>query len=799
MSLQDFRRAWRTLLLRSNRAYTAASVLTLALGVGAVTAIFSLVHAVLLAPLPYRDASTLVHIGEANAQRGLTDYAVSVPNFLSWVDQAKSFAALAAIRQQDANVGDAGDVERVAAIAASANLWQTLGVPLLHGREVSGAEDQPPGAGVVIVGEGFWRRRFGADPTLVGRSIRVDGRARTVIGIAPQDLGFSSAVDVWLPLAADAQAQGRGDRRLDVIGRLAPGATLEAARAEMSAIGARLALQFPDTNAGWSASVLPVRDWIVSDTMRTRLMLLLAAVLVLLLVACTNVANLQVARAAERARELGVRQALGATPSRLLGQMAVESLTLCALGGALGLALGWLGVQAAIAALPASTPRLAAVTINAPVALAALAAIGLTAIVFALAPAAVASSADLGAALQRAGRSSSDARRTPLRRALVVVQFALATTLVVGAGVLLENLVRLQNVPLGFAPERVLTARLAFPAASEDRYPTESWAVYSRLLDEVRGLPGVEAVGLSSEIPMGEVNTSIEVGPITPTSSPTDTGIQVSWRIVTPDYLSAMGIPLHSGRLFDPSNEPRGSVMLSAGLARKLFPGEDPLGRRVWLGNGQLFTVVGVVGDVRQLGLADDPTPTLYLPTSWYLWPTMTLAVRAAGDPTALIAPLRDAARRVSPEQPLFDIRTMSTVIDANVAAPRLQTAVLVLFAAVSLLLAALGVAGVMAYVVARSAPQLAMRMALGATPRRVVRHVVGDGAVLCAAGVAIGGAVAVGLAQAFGGVIGAQSTDLELTLAATATVLLAAGLIACWLPARRAARISPASNLRGD
>jgi putative ABC transport system permease protein len=383
---------------------------------------------------------------------------------------------------------------------------------------------------------------------------------------------------------------------------------------------------------------------------------------------------------------------------------------------------------------------------------------------------------------------------------LVVIQFALATTLMIGAGVLLQNFSHLQNVNLGFRSDHLLTASLHLPQVDESASIEANWAIYRQLLEDARALPGVVSVGLTNGIPMGPLNTSMEIGPITPTSSPSDKGIQTSWRIATSDYLTTLDIPLRGGRLFDANREPRNSILLSEGLAKRLWPnGEDAVGHRVWLGNGQLFNVIGVVGDVRQLGVAQDLTPTVYLPTSWYLWPTMTLVLRTSADPLGVIGPLREMARGISPDQPLFDIRPMSSVIAADVAQPRLQTSLLIAFAAISLLLAAFGVAGVIAYLVARRTPELALRMALGASTQSVLRHVLGQGGMLCALGVGVGVVLAFAIGRLFASSIGSEGVNLPLTLILTTGPLFAAGLLACWLPALRATRISPSAALRAE
>ena len=736
---QDLRQARRALFAPRNLSFTLASGLTLALGIGGATTIFSIAHAVLLAPLPYREPDRVVNIAETNLPRDIDEFAVSTPNFLSWEELARSFTGLAALREVSVNLSGDGRAERVSGMAASADISRSSACRWWPGAPSRRPRTAPAAAPSRSWARRLWRRRFGGDRSILGRAIRIEGAPRTVVGIAPQDVGFSSEVDLWLPLAPNPEVYSRGDRRLLVVGRLAPGVTPARAAAEMATIASALGREFPDSNEGWGTLVQPARKWIVAPEVRTRLLVLLAAVGVLLLVACANVANLQLARATARTREIGVRRALGASPSRVVRHLMTESLLLAAVGGALGLALAWAAVEGAAAALPASMPRLAAVQMSWPVAAAGLAITGFTAVAFGLLPSLLAGGADVLSSLQQGGRSAVDARRAPVRETLVVSQVALTTTLVVAAALLGQSFLRLQRVGLGFQPDRLVTARISFPDWGDEEYHSEDLVLMNALLEEIRTLPGVVAAGMSSEIPLGDFDTTMAAAPrrITPGS---DEGVQAHWRVVTPDYLATLGVALRRGRWFAASNEHPRSVLLSEALARRLWPdGTDPVGRQVWLSNGRPHDVVGVVGDARQIGLADDVTPTIYMSTTWIVMPTMNLVVRTADDPEALPGVLRRVAARLSPDRPFFDLRTMSSVVAESVAQPRLQTFVVALFAGAGLLLAAVGVAGVVAYGVAQRTPELAVRAALGASPRRVLRHVLHGGLKLCVAGIAAG------------------------------------------------------------
>jgi predicted permease len=434
-----------------------------------------------------------------------------------------------------------------------------------------------------------------------------------------------------------------------------------------------------------------------------------------------------------------------------------------------------------------------------------------TGLAFGLAPSLFAAQGGaIAAGLRRGGRAGATGSRSPIREGLVVTQLALATLLALGAALLGQSFLRLQKVPLGFDAEKVLTARLTLPEIRTDEEMKEAQALCSALVAEVRTLPGVTLAGLTSEVPMGLINTGMDVGAI-PGSGAGGAGggaagktsdlapVQASWRIVTSDYLRALQVPLRQGRFFAADDEPADSTLLSEGLARRLFPGADPIGRRIWLGNGQARTVVGVVGDVHQIGVTNDATPTMYFSTSWYLWSTMILTVRTEGDPAALAGPLRDAVRRVAPEVPLFDVAPLTSAVEANVAPPRLQALVVILFAALSLTLAAVGVAGVVAYSVAQRTPELAVRAALGATPKTVVGHVLRRGLALCGAGVGLGVLLAAILAGGLEGLLYCVEAREPGIYALVSAVLLAAGGLACWLPARRAAAIPPVRALQGE
>ena len=795
---QDVRYAWRTLTARAQRSFAVAAILTLALGIGAATAIFSVVHAVMLAPLPFHAADRVVRIYESNQELKITEFSASFPNFHSWQRRVTRLS-LAAAKSAGVNLTDGGPPEHVSALAVTAGFLPTLGLAPVAGRDFHADEDRPGGAPVAMVSEGLWQRRYGRDPGLIGRSIALDGVSHTVVGIAPQDVGFSTDVDLWVPMAADLAAESRDNKQLDVVGRLAGRATVAEAQAELNAVAAALEAEFPQSNRGWGIRLIPVFDWIVEDELQQRLALLLVAVGLLLAVACANVANLQMARAASRTGEIGVRLALGASRARLVRQMLTESLLISIMGGALGLALAWALMRGSKSALPDSIPRLANLSLNLTVLLSAVAATLLMAMIAGLLPAIFAGRAGIRDAVQHAAsRPGTGASKTPVRNALVALQLALSTCLVVGAMLLLQSTWNLQRLPLGFSqPDRLLTARITRPQ-SEKWDMDHDVAFYDAVMREAASLPGVTGVGLSSGVPLGYGNTAMTVSTTRRPEGQPMNGVQASWRIVSGGYFRAMDVPIVRGRVFVPGKDPAQSLVMSQGLARRLWrDGEDPVGRAVFLGNGQQFTVLGVVGDVRLTSLARDPAPAVYFPTSWYLWPTMTLVVRTGGEPTLLAQPLRAAVARVDAAQPIFDIRSMRALVGARLAGPRLNATLLAIFAGLALVLAAVGVAGVMAFAVARRTSELAIRQALGASPRQAMHVVLAGGLKVCAAGIAVGLAGALALGQSLSGLLyGVAPRDLT-TLVATSVALAAVAAVACWLPARRATRISPTIALR--
>jgi putative ABC transport system permease protein len=778
-ALQTLRRAFS----RSERATTLAASATLALATAAVLVIACVAHAALLADLPFDDQA-VVQVAERHAARGLPVYSVSVPNFRSFQAEARSFADLAAMRFGDANLGRADEAaaQRVVAWTATHNLWRTLGVPLHLGRAFTAGEERA--GGVALLSERLWRQRYGADPGVVGREIMVDGRALRVVGVSPQDLGFVSSVDLWLPMVDDETTEERGDRRLNVVGRLAPRVDLAQANGELAAIAARLAATHPRSNDGWSAHAIDARSWLVAPGTRDNL----------LLVAAGNIAGLQLARVLARTDEYGVRHALGASRRQLLRHALAGGMVVAVLGLLAGVVAGAVMLAFAPHYLPADLPRVEQVALD-PLLVAALAGVVIAlALGFGLLPALAATRAGLDAAGGGRLRGGVDAAGGRTRRLLVAGQFALAAAIAVFALALLQQNRALDARAPGFDGHGVLAARLSLAALQDEAAMQTALVTLDRLVERAQGLPGVRAAAIASELPMGEVNTSLEVAADWPSLNTDGQSVQAAWRLVGPGYFDTLRVPLLRGRAFAADGEPGDSIVVSAALAVRLWGAADPIGRTLVAGNGRELRVVGVAGDVRHLGRAQEAPYTMYLRTTW-LWPTMVLLLRADGDLAALAPALRVVAGEVAPAQPLFDLAPLSVSYATDLAAPRGRAWLFGAFALASLLLSAIGITGVMSQWVAQRRRELAMRRALGAGAHRLAGRVLRDALPMAVGGVAAGLA---GAALVAGALDAAVLTPADAGLhALAAAALLVVGLGACLPPMRRAMRADPADVLR--
>ena len=608
---EDIRYAVRS--LRRAPAFALSAIATLALGIGATTAIYSVVHTVWLRPLPFRDPGRVVRVWETNLPLGISSFSASILNYLSWCERSTSFDSLVAMRAGGANLTGRGDPERVVSVAVTARFFDALGIRPVRGRSFVPGEDSPGGGRVVMLSERLWRQRYGGDPGLIGRQVAVNSENRTVVGIAPSDVAFSGEIDVWEPLTLDPARENRGDHTVVVLGRLKPGVMAARAQAELSRLAAQLEREFPNSNRDWRVRLAPVLSWIVNRQTRAALVVLLIAVGLLLAVACVNAANLLVARASSRVQEFGIRQALGAGRGRLVRQLVIESLVLAVASGAAGLAVAALGVEGLRAILPAGVPRAAQLSLDLPVLAGAIVLTVVTGLVFGLVPAWVVTRTDVQTSLRQGRGATTGPGRLRLRQALVAGEFALATVLVCGAGLLLASFQRLQAVPLGFEAHNVLTARITL---SEAQYTYErAQAFYRDLGTALNAEPGIDAAGIASNVPLGGGDTKMSVMPGDAVLSPAVKPVMASWRIATPGYFKVLRIPLVRGRFFEERDEASGRpILLSETLVRHLWPdGRDPIGRLVRLGENKPFTVVGVVGEVRQLALNEEPMPAVYL------------------------------------------------------------------------------------------------------------------------------------------------------------------------------------------
>jgi putative ABC transport system permease protein len=778
--------------------FTLIAVLTLALGIGATTAIFSVVDAVVLRPLPFPEPDRLMRLWEKNPQ---TDqFSVSDPNFLDWRQANRSFVDMAAIRFTTPSLVGDGEPVRLTAAAVTASLFPVLGAKPALGRTFLPEEDRPGGATqVAVLSHRLWQSRFGADPGIVGRSLRLEGRSYTVIGVMPAGFAFPAWAELWIPLAPDAAAS-RTDKWLDVVARLKPGVTVEQASADLDAVARRLVERYPDSNRDWGVRIVPFQEWMVGPQVTQTMLVLFSAVGLLLLMACVNVSNLLLARATIRGREMGLRSALGAGRARLIRQLLTESVLLAACGALAGLGVAHGAMRLLRAFGPADVPRLNEVSLDGRVLAFTLGTALVTGLLFGLAPALQASRTDLYALLQQGGRAALAAGRR-LRDALVVGELAMAMMLLIGAGLMIGSFLRLQRADTGFDPEGVLTVQLELP---EQEYPQERRHLFfSAALARISGLPGVRAAGATNTAPFGSFQPTIEFVVEGREARGPEDFQSADWRSVTPGFFRALGIPLLRGRLLTEADRVGAQevVVISQTMADRLWPGEDPVGRRIrWGGeDGGALTVVGVVGDVRDLDIAEDSRQILFLPYQQIPWPQMTLLIKTAGPQAGLAAAIRREIRTLDGSLPIPEVRPLRQSISDAVAAPRFRMLLFGIFAAVALVLATVGVYGVMMFTVAQRTREIGVRLALGARPWSVVRMVLRRGLLLTLLGVGLGWAGAFGLTRFLASLLyGTAPTDAA-TFAAVALLLAGVATAAGYLPARRAAAIDPRLAFSAD
>ncbi|HEX8720563.1 MAG TPA: ABC transporter permease [Pyrinomonadaceae bacterium] len=807
---QDVRYGAR--MLRKRPGFSAVAVLTLALGIGANTAIFSVVNGLLLRPLPYADSERLAIIWTHSPGANVAQDWPSPGQFSAVKSQAGAFEDLALAQGASYNLAGEGGAERVGTVSVTSNMFALLGARPLLGRVFLPEEDAPGRPKTAVLSHGLWQRRFGADPSAVGRTLTLSGESYEVVGVMPPDfqlgyevlptVGAVQQADVLLPLPLGAEGMARqGDENYNVVARLKPGATFEQARTELDLAARRLAQQFPETypqSRAFSFSVRPLLEQVVGDV-RPALLVLLGAVGFVLLIACANVANLLLARAAAREKEMAVRAAIGAGRWRIVRQLLTESLALSAVGGALGLLVAFWGLDALRALAPGNIPRLQNVALDGRVLLFTSAVTTLTGVLFGLVPALHGSRVNLGETLKEGGRGVAGGGQR-LRNALVVAEVALSLVLLVGAGLLIRSFMRVQQVEPGFDARGVASMRLSVGGTPYQGKPSSEF--YRQLLERVRRLPGVESAGLATILPLGG---GIGWGSITIEGYVPATGqeaIQADHRIAGAGYFETMRVPLRGGRYFD-ERDAEGSTpvaIVDETMARTYWPGVDPVGRRLKLGRGDdspWLTVVGVVGGVKQYALDTDSRVTVYLPHGQNPAGTMYLVARTAGDAVALAPALTREARAIEPNVAAFDVKTMEQRLSDSLARRRFAMLALGLFAVVSMLLAAVGVYGVMSYAVAQRTREIGVRVALGAGKMDVLGLVLRHGMTLALLGIGIGLAGAAAVTRVMGSLLfGVSATD-PLTFAAIALLLAAAAFLACYLPARRATKVDPMVALR--
>ncbi|MFN2432593.1 MAG: ABC transporter permease [Gemmatimonadota bacterium] len=800
--IQDLRFALRT--LHQSPGFTAVCILTLALGIGANTAIFSVVNAVLLRPLPFAEPERLVMLWEERMDGDEPRNHVSPANFLAWRDEARSFDGMAAFAEgRMVLAGDGGASESVTARFASPDVFRLLGARAVAGRLLQAADEREDGADVAVLSHGIWQRRFGGRD-VVGETLLFDGEAHVVVGVLPRDFRFvEPAAEVWIPFRFGPESRTFGGRFLRVLGRLAPGVGVAAADGEMASIAAARAAAFPEIDANWTAHAVSLQSDLAGEA-RPALFVLLGAVGFLLLIACANVANLLAARASSRAREIAVRAALGATRARLSRQLLTESLLLGLLGGAAGLLLGvWL-TRALVGLVPPDLPipRLDEVTLDLRVLAFATGVSVLTGLAFGWLPALAATRANVQDALKEGGRAGTGRRTGAFRSALVVGELALALVLLAGAGLTARSFRELLQVEPGFSTEHVMAAELALP---EGRYPEASkqLAFFEQLERQLAALPGVRAVGAISFLPLSGQRSATSIAIEGQPAPPAGEEPGGDMRAVTPGYFQAMGIPLKEGRgiaAADAAGRPNVAIV-AEGLARRFWPGESAVGKRLTYSWDEEVPVeiVGVVGDVRHSGPATDPYMEIYLPVAQFPYSSMQVVVRSAGDPLALAAAVRTEVRRIDPDQPVAEIRSLDALMADALGGSRLSTFLFAGFAGLGLLLALVGTYGLTAHGVAQRTAEIGLRAALGARPGDLLRMVVGQAGRLAALGILLGLVGALLLTRLMSSLLFGVDPADPLTYVAVCGVLASTVLLASVLPARRAARIDPMRALRQE
>jgi putative ABC transport system permease protein len=798
--VHDIRYGLRT--LARNPGFACISVLALALGIGANSAIFTVVNSVLLRPLRFENPEQLTIVRERNLKAGFPQFSLSPGNYLDFRDHNHSFSGLAAFTGQGMNLSGGAEPERLRGARVTREFFDVLGRKPAIGRVFSADEMQLGSHHVVILSEALWQRRFAGSPSALGQTLKLNDEMYTVIGVMPPDFQFPSRAELWSPLAMVARDwQQRGGHYLSGIGRLKSGSTLATAEADLNAIAARAEKEFPASNSGWDTTLRSLQEAVVGS-IRPAMLTLTAAVGFVLLIACVNLANLLLSRSAARRREIGIRSSMGAGYGRLIRQFLTESVMLSTLGAGAGLALAWAAIRSLRSVDPSILPRAKEISLDGTV-LAFTAGVAiLTGLLFGLAPALHMAKADLASALREGGRGNAIGfRRNRLRSVLVVGEVALALVLLSGAGLLMRSFYRLQSVELGFNPHDVLTFRTNLPGAKYKTGESQA-AFYQRALEKVRSVPGVAAAGAAQIFPLSGDDyilsfTQIGKAPVARGNEPS-----AAYYAATPGYFEALQIPLKSGRYFNEHDDAAGLpvIMISESMARQFYPNENPLGQRMQVSNGSKpAEIVGIVGDVRDQELTAFGRPAVYQPAWQVPFTTMYFGVRAQGDPAALIPAMRTAIRELDAELPLDGVGTVDGLVVTSLSQRRLSMLLMGVFAGLALTLAMVGIYGVISYSVTQATQEIGIRMALGAQRGDVLRIVFGYAGGLMVAGLAIGLGAALGTTRALATQLFNVRPSDPGTYAAVAAVLLLTGIVACAIPAWRAMRVDPLVALRNE
>jgi putative ABC transport system permease protein len=778
------------------------AVITLALGIGATTTIFSALNAVIMEPLPYYEPDRLVRIWESNAGQGRIENPVSVPNFQDWQKQQTLFEQLAAAELTTFNLTGSGEPQRLPALRVTANLIPTLGVAPMLGRSFLAEEETSGRDRVALVSYGLWQRQFGGDSSVLNQTIQLNGESYTVAGIMPREFQFLGR-ELWVPLVFDPAKEpwraDRANRNLSVFGRLKPNVNIDHAVAEMNTIARRLEEQHSQSNTGWGLRVRTFYDWIVPQEVRWSMVALLLFVGLLLLIACANVANLLLVRATTRQQEMAVRSALGARPARLIRQLLVESFLLAVMGGVVGLLLTVWGTRLIAAGNMQNIARLSETRIDARVLGFSLAITLITGLIFGLAPALWAAKVNLSEKLKEGARSDGGSTTHRLRSTLVISEITLAVALLVGAGLLVRTVRRLQAVPLGFSPENLITMQVSLPEA---KYGQAEQRVnfFNRLLAQLRTVPGVIDAAATEIAPASAGDWATEITVEGDSSGINEARTSAAAHVATPNYFHTLGVPVLQGREFteDYRSDRPLELIVSESFARRYWPNGEVIGKRFRPGDNNPFgTVVGVVGDVRNINPQHEAPPAFYFPYGYIAMPGPVVLVRTTTEPKALATTLRAQVRQIDSEQPVYNVRTMREIIASASSQQRFQAILLNLFGILALLLVAVGIYGVMAHVVRQRTREIGVRMALGASTWDIMKMVLGQAMWHVLLGLILGLAGSFALTRWLSNSVVGFSPNDPVTFVLVTLILISVAFVACYLPARRATKVNPSIALR--